>query len=84
MKYAKEFEIPTILFYDYDTLLALEVPEALHAKESGLLMEATIWREAKKSTEADPSYSDNNHVAVLLYYIVQAVTRVEKVRLELD
>jgi hypothetical protein len=78
VKYSNIFKIPTVLFYDYDTLLALEVPKDLHDRKPGVLLEATIWKEAQKSTESAPVYSDNNHIAVVLYHIVRTVKRYEE------
>lgn len=78
VKYSKVFKTPTVLFYDYDTLLALEVPQDLHDRKPGVLLDATIWKETEKSTESSPVYSDNNHIAVLLYHVVRAVKRYEE------
>lgn len=78
VKYTRNFKASTVLFYDYDSLLALDVPPALIRREPDVLLETTLWKETQKSTEEEPVYTENNHVAALLYYIVREVRKVEE------
>ncbi|KAI1856347.1 uncharacterized protein JN550_013821 [Neoarthrinium moseri] len=73
VKYFRATKAPMILFYDYDILLALEVPSTLLDGASDVLIGTTVWKEPQKSTEDEPVPYANNHVAVLLRMVIRAI-----------
>jgi hypothetical protein len=70
--------VSTLLFYDMDILLALDVPKELHDRKPDILMDIAIWAETEKSTKDNMVAMAENHIAVLMSYIVSAVQKEEE------
>lgn len=76
VQYAKETRAPYILFYDYDFIFAMEPTQELVSKKSGVLLDVVLFQEPAKSTRSQLVTLDENHVSMLLKYIVKGVARV--------
>lgn len=72
IKYSKKRRISTVLFYDYDYLLAIHPPEGLGHGNNLMLMDVEICPEYTKSTEHGLVAHPDNHAVVLLRYIIMA------------
>jgi hypothetical protein len=78
VKYSKKRKVSTVLFYDYDYLLAIHPPKGLAHGNNLMLMEVTLCRERDKSTEEGLVAHPDNHVVVLLRYIIMAAKECEE------
>lgn len=72
VKYSKVRGISTVLFYDYDYLLAIHPPKGLAPDNNLMLMDVTVCPERSKSTENRLVAHPDNHAVVLLRYIIMA------------
>lgn len=76
VKYGGSTRAPCIVFYDYDYLLAMEPTLDLFARKPNIMLDVVLCREAVKSTRSQLVELEDNHVSVLLKYIVKAVSKV--------
>jgi hypothetical protein len=76
IKYQRQIGTPTVIFYDYDYLMMMEPPPDLE-EQSQQVMRVMLCQEAEKSTEEKLVMCKNNHVAVLIRCIVEAVQKLE-------
>ncbi|KAH8768115.1 hypothetical protein F5883DRAFT_521597 [Diaporthe sp. PMI_573] len=78
LKYADNRSVSTVLFYDYDYLLAIRPPKGLEQGNNLMLMDVTICPERTKSTEYGLVAHPDNHAVVLLRYIIMAAKECEE------
>lgn len=77
VKYSKKRDVSTVLFYDYDYLLAMQPPRGLRRGHNLMLMDVAICPERTKSTENGLIAHHDNHAVVLLRYIIMAAQECE-------
>lgn len=70
IKYSQTWGVSTVLFYDYDYLLAIQPPPQLASGNNLTLMDVTICHEHTKSVESNLVVHPDNHAVVLLRYII--------------
>lgn len=78
LKYANNREVSTVLFYDYDYLMAMRPPQGLEKGNNLMLMDVTICPEPTKSTKNGLVAQTDNHAVVLLRYIIMAARQCEE------
>ncbi|KAG8158408.1 hypothetical protein KVR01_011530 [Diaporthe batatas] len=78
LKYASNRRVSTVLFYDYDYLLAMRPPRGLDRGNNLMLMDVTICPEYTKSTEDGLVAHSDNHAIVLLRYLIMAAQECEE------
>lgn len=74
LKYRVKFGAPVVVFYDYDHLMAMEPPADLKAGNN-CLMDVVLCSESTKSTEGNLVKMADNHVSVLMRYVVMAAQK---------
>lgn len=74
LKYRVKFGAPVVVFYDYDNLMAMEPPTDLKAGNQSL-MDVVLCSESTKSTETNKVQLADNHVSVLLRYVIMAARK---------
>ncbi len=76
VKYQRQIGTPTVIFYDYDYLMIMEPPPDLE-EQSQQVMGVMLCQEVEKSTEQKLVICKDNHVAVLIRCIIEAVQKLE-------
>lgn len=74
LKYRVKFGAPVVVFYDYNNLMAMEPPADLKAGNQSL-MDVVVCTESAKSTEGNLVKLPDNHVVVLLRYVLMAARK---------
>lgn len=79
MKYRSNVGARLIMFYDYEHLMIMKPPADLE-EGNQYLMDVVLCSESTKSTEGNLVQMADNHVNVLMRYIIAECTRVAKAK----